>query len=330
MADAVVCNVLEKLDCMLQQQEEDRVEVRMRGSLLKELRMLSTAFTEIRSKLSWAENIQVREEAIRERVRDIKHEAYSADDIVTPLLVSSSSSSSRISRDNNKVCSTLSLSRCFYYYFDLGINTRLHKIKHIRERLDCLGSELDERPVPREVICVDELDMLIYAKERMNSIWFQIKSGFRSVASEHEYIGRDGDKECIINMLFRGSSSIGEEGFALISIVGMEGLGKTALAQLVYHSNRVGCHFQERIWVYAPTDEISQSLIENLAGKCFLLVLDNVLYENCHKWSQVSRALGRQGMRGSRILVTTRSDKVARTIGSYNIHYLHPLKEDVC
>ncbi|KAL8462595.1 hypothetical protein ACS0TY_033577 [Phlomoides rotata] len=61
-----------------------------------------------------------------------------------------------------------------------------------------------------------------------------------------EVVGRDRDRDILVSKLL---GSIEEPRIQVLSIVGEGGLGKTALAQLVYNDSRVEKSFDLRIWV---------------------------------------------------------------------------------
>ncbi|KAH1210607.1 hypothetical protein GLYMA_15G233400v4 [Glycine max] len=170
-----------------------------------------------------------------------------------------------------------------------------------------------------------------------------------SLVVESDICGRDGDKEIIINWL----TSNTDNKLSILTIVGMGGLGKTTLAQLVYNDPRIVSKFDVKAWICvseefdvfnvsrAILDTITDStdhgreleivqrrLKENLADKKFLLVLDDVWNESRPKWEAVQNALV-CGAQGSRILVTTRSEEVASTMRSEK-HRLGQLQEDYC
>ncbi|KAL9450560.1 hypothetical protein AB3S75_012313 [Citrus x aurantiifolia] len=135
----------------------------------------------------------------------------------------------------------------------------------------------------------------------------------------------------------------------------MGGIGKTTLAQFAYNNDGVKKHFDERIWVCVsdPFDEfkIARAIIEALKrdsskdlvefnslmqhiqecveGKKFFLVLDDVWNEDYYKWEPFYKCL-KNGLHGSKILITTRKDKVARTMRSINVISVNELSEIEC
>ncbi|KAL5159548.1 putative disease resistance RPP13-like protein 1 [Glycine soja] len=166
---------------------------------------------------------------------------------------------------------------------------------------------------------------------------------------ESDIYGRDDDKK----LIFHWITSDTDEKLSILSIVGMGGLGKTTLAQLVYNDPRIVSKFDVKAWICvseefdvfnvsrAILDTITDStdhgrvleivqrrLKEKLADKKFLLVLDDVWNVSRPKWEAVQNALV-CGALGSKILVTTRSQKVASTMRSEQ-HHLQQLEEDYC
>ncbi|CAL9088130.1 unnamed protein product, partial [Musa acuminata var. zebrina] len=165
-----------------------------------------------------------------------------------------------------------------------------------------------------------------------------------SYVVESDVIGRGEEKDEIVKLLIEQQNE--NEKIAVLPIVGMGGLGKTTLAQLIYQDKRVERHFQLRIWVCVGSvfdlGEILKAIISSatgrqsdlkfmdmlqcsvrdvLAGKRYLLVLDDVWNEDPSKWDDL-KALLTCGGDGSRVVVTTRSDGVSSMMGTLTTHKL--------
>jgi hypothetical protein len=169
-----------------------------------------------------------------------------------------------------------------------------------------------------------------------------------SFVPEEEVIGREVEKKAIKVLLF--DSNV-KENVSIIPIIGIGGQGKTTLAQYVYNDEEVQRHFDLRLWacVSDPFDvkTIVQKLIESatkkrpksleidslqselrvtIGGKRYLLVLDDVWNENSTKWSDLKNLLV-GGLRGSKVLVTTRNEKVANITRTTSPYFLGGLFE---
>jgi NB-ARC domain len=160
-----------------------------------------------------------------------------------------------------------------------------------------------------------------------------------SVVIESEVIGREGEREEIVNVLLDPQRE--RDNISVLAIVGMGGLGKTTLAQLVYNHERVKGHFQLLMWVCVSTEfnvanivklviqaaqtgdvstsnkeVLQQRLREILDKKRYLLVFDDVWNEAREKWDDLKTMLFSRSSAGSVVIVTTRSKKVASIMGT--------------
>jgi uridine kinase len=217
-----------------------------------------------------------------------------------------------------------------------------HKIKGIRERLNAITVEKDQFNLTK----IREDAHIMHRSREIDLISFVHPSSV---------IGRDRDKENIINLLMHSDAS---KNVHVISIVGLGGLGKTTLAKWVYNDERVVQTFQLRMWVCVSedfsvtrlikeilksaysairmtidhnwsVDELQTKLRELLKDKKFLLVLDDVWNEDHNKWIDL-RDLLIDGSEGSKIIVTTRSDLVASIMSTDSTYNLEGLSQDDC
>ncbi|XP_027337017.1 putative disease resistance protein RGA3 [Abrus precatorius] len=156
------------------------------------------------------------------------------------------------------------------------------------------------------------------------------------MANVDNYIGLiDDSKKEIISLLRQPHEN---QKVSVIAIVGLGGLGKTALAQVVYSDWEVQTFFDMQIWVCVSDnfdvktvlkkilesitdfqrqeqslEKLQKELRNRLSGKKYLLVLDDIWNERHDKWAELRKYL-MCGAQDSKILVTTRSENVAKAM----------------
>ncbi|XP_024039376.1 putative disease resistance protein RGA3 [Citrus clementina] len=175
-----------------------------------------------------------------------------------------------------------------------------------------------------------------------------------SLVNEAKEYGRENEKKEIVELLLRDDST-SHDLFSVFPIIGMGGLGKTTLAQLVYNDARLQDHFDLKAWTCVSEDfditRITKSILNSigtdqnvdslhfdklqvelkkqLSQKKFLLVLDDVWNENYNDWIDLSRPF-EAGAPGSKIVVTTRNQAVVAIMGTVPAYPLKELSDEDC
>uniref|UniRef100_A0A8R7QGV4 NB-ARC domain-containing protein n=1 Tax=Triticum urartu TaxID=4572 RepID=A0A8R7QGV4_TRIUA len=164
--------------------------------------------------------------------------------------------------------------------------------------------------------------------------------------------GRAQEKSHIIELIKERKS---DAELTVLPIVGVAGVGKTTLAQLLYNDSDLESQFDLRIWIWVSSsfDEtrVTREMLDFVSlgaheGKCrfpklpevlkdhvkskrVLLILDDIWDDitDC-QWSNLLAPFKANNAKGSMILVTTRILSVAKNRGTTGLINLDGLKND--
>ncbi|KAJ6819217.1 putative disease resistance protein RGA1 [Iris pallida] len=306
-------------------------ELRLLSDVREDLESLKSTLLTVQDVLEDAETRSIRDKPLQSWLRKLKDAAFDADDVLDDFRTEAAPR-----RRRNARRSFFSAPNPFSFRVKAA-----HKIREIRERLDSIAAERTK----------------FHLRE---SCSFKDQRQTSSFVNELEVYGRDEDKERVVNFLI-GTDDDRE--LSILPVVGLGGLGKTTLAQLAYNDERVKDHFELRIWVCVSEDfdvrRIAKAILEcinwnecdlsdaeglqfvsgvepmqhllrkKLGGRRFLLVLDDVWNEKEEKWEGLKELLG-GGVQGSKVIVTTRSERVASIMGTTASHHPKGLSEECC
>ncbi|XP_039145678.1 putative disease resistance protein RGA3 [Dioscorea cayenensis subsp. rotundata] len=240
----------------------------------------------------------------------------------------------------------------------LSTDDLVNKMRNIVKQINCIDSEMNTE------IKVDELLKQI-ALNGVYDPWggqHQVKENQGRVTTssinERKIYGRDGDIKRLTALLTKPINAVGNN-ISVVSIRGMGGIGKTALAQCVFNSQEIEDYFDSKVWVcvsdnydrfriikeiidslsidddntnlaYDTTsnlDLLETKLRKKIRGKKFLLVLDDVW---SIEWQQLLGSLKSAQMELVKVLVTCRDPKVLGSLDGINRIVLEGLSGGEC
>uniref|UniRef100_A0A0E0C1V2 Uncharacterized protein n=1 Tax=Oryza meridionalis TaxID=40149 RepID=A0A0E0C1V2_9ORYZ len=226
------------------------------------------------------------------------------------------------------------------HYRELGMNVVKHFPTHNRIVFRYrMGNKL-RRIVQFIEVLVAEMNAFGFKYQRQalaSKQWRQTDSFIDYSEKDIVERSRAAEKQKIVRSLLENNDIM------VLPIVGMGGLGKTTFAKLIYNEPQIKEHFQLSRWVCVSgefdlskiaskismttnekdCDNVLQKLQQEVSGKRFLLVLDDVWNPDVDKWSKLKTCL-QQGAAGS-VILTTRLAEVAQIMGTVQAHNLTTL-----
>ncbi|KAH1077667.1 hypothetical protein GYH30_052958 [Glycine max] len=342
MAESFIFSIAESLITKLAShafQEASRVV-----GLYDHLRDLEKTLSLVKAVLLDAEQKQEHNHVLREWLRQLKSVFYDAQDVLDEFECQT------LRKQVVKAHGTIKdeVSHFFSSSNPLVFRSKMaQQIKDVSKRLDKVAA--DGHKFGLRIIDVDTRVVHRRDTSRMT----------HSRVSDSDVIGREHDKEKIIELLMQQNPNDDEKSLSVIPIVGIGGLGKTTLAKFVFNDKRIDGCFPLKMWVCVSDDfDINQLIIKiiilrrlliaplrqqnldmvdleqlqnqlrsRLAGKKFLLVLDDVWNDDRVRWVDLKNLIKVGVAAGSKILVTTRIDSIASmmgTVASYKLQSLSP------
>ncbi|KAJ7949201.1 Disease resistance protein [Quillaja saponaria] len=296
-------------------------EIGLLWDVKDELRKMKNSGTAIKAVLLDAEEKQDTNAGVTEWVERLKDAALDADDLLDDF--STEALHRELMTQNKKgkkVRIFFSKSNQLVYGCKMG-----HKLREIRGKLNEIAND----------------------RIKIGFSGFRERKQTHSFITEGEVIGREEEKNTIIKILLNDNV---KENVVVVPIVGIGGLGKTALAQLVFNDKIIQDHFELKMWVCVSDqsdgfqvksivakiigcstnnemEQLQRDLSKKIDGKRYLLVLDYVWNENGQLWFGL-KSLQMGGAKGSKVIITTRSEKEAEITQANSTFHVKGLDED--
>ncbi|RXI03833.1 hypothetical protein DVH24_038107 [Malus domestica] len=221
---------------------------RLNYSLMDKLKM--TLLT-LHAVLNDAEEKHIVNLAVGKWLDELKHAVFEGEDLVDEIDTEALRHKVKDQTKQTQVCNFLSTSRNPFKY--KGMNGRIEELFQRLERLaeqrnllgliESIGSKVSQRTPTTSVV----------------------EEGFCPY-------GRDKDKEKLKTLLLL-SDNESSSSFSVVPIVGMGGVGKTTLAQLLYNDEQVKEHFNVHAWVCVSEQydalRVVKTLIEQITEKSY-------------------------------------------------------------
>jgi len=290
-------------------------------------KMLST----IEAVLDDAEEKQDHGRAVKKWLDDLRDLAYDVDDILDEF--ATEALRQKVTAENQ--ATTAGMVQSFIPDCFTGFNMRVgSEIEEITHRFNHMVKQKDDLKLSENV-------------DRRSCRTRQTLAP-TSVVTEDHVFGREEDKEALLEFLVGEKRS--EAQLSVFPIIGMGGVGKTTLAQLVYNDEKVQSFFDLKAWACVSEDfdavRVTKTILEfltsenceskdlnwlqvKLKGKKFLVILDDLWNENYHDWT-ILRAPFEAGAPGSTIVITTRNEGVTLKTGTFPSYSLKELSDDFC
>ncbi|AES69608.2 putative P-loop containing nucleoside triphosphate hydrolase, leucine-rich repeat domain, L [Medicago truncatula] len=296
-------------------------------------RQLQTTMLNLQAVLDDAEEKQISNPHVRQWLDNLKDAVFDAEDLLNEISYDSLRCKVENAQAQNKTNQVLNFLSSPFNSFYKEINSQT---KIMCERLQLFAQNKDVLGLQTKIARV-----------------ISRRTPSSSVVNESEMVGMERDKETIMNMLLSGMGGTHNK-IGVVAILGMGGLGKTTLAQLVYNDYKVRYHFDLQAWACVSEDfdimRVTKSLLESITSrtwdnndldvlrvelkknsrdKRFLFVLDDMWNDNYSDWDELVSPFI-DGKHGSMVIITTRQQKVAEVARTFPIHILEPLSNEDC
>ncbi|MFS7903086.1 putative P-loop containing nucleoside triphosphate hydrolase [Helianthus anomalus] len=242
----------------------DLITIARSAGIYSELDKWNNTLSQIQAVLVDASHKHIKDKSVQLWLNKLQHLAYEMDDVLDDLATEAirrqlkqeynvtdniNTSKSLISISQTSCCTNFSTPRTIKYDSKMA-----SKLDEITSKLHALVEEKN-------------ILGLINNVERSNSKSRRLEE--TSLVDLSRIVGRDGDKEVLLGKLLGNEPC--DENVSIVSIVGLGGIGKTTLAQVLYNDRKVKAHFKLMSWVCVSDEfdvfDISKAIFKDVGGE---------------------------------------------------------------
>ncbi|XP_048495331.1 putative disease resistance RPP13-like protein 1 [Beta vulgaris subsp. vulgaris] len=325
----------------------------MGHSTAHELSELRKSMLRVRRVINDAEQKQDTDPDVKNWVNEVKHAVYDAEDLLDEIHTETLRKRMESGNSSQVISSITATFGRMVSVLDPFHQGTVSKIHIISKRFEGFSQLIDVLHLKSGLE-----NPRVLSSSRLTS----------SFVDESMICGRDSEKELFIQLLQDGVPKTDERGSLIkgsrfpegsirtFAIIGMPGIGKTTLAQLIFNDPRVDAIFDFKSWTCVPEvfdvikimksilnlllepnqhledlESNQTSLRKRVAKKRILIVLDDVWDENMivAGWQALLISL-KSAAPGSTIIVTTSNEDIAKMLRPFYIHLLRELSHDDC